>query len=204
MVRLLCVRHGETAWNAAGRFQGHTDVPLSPYGKRQAEALARVLGRESVHAVYASDLRRTRETAAILAQPLGLPVQHAAQWREISFGAWEGLTMDEIQQRAGQAFTDWRANPMHLAPPGGETLAQVTERLQSALESLTATGQERTVLLVAHGGTLRVLMCMLLGFPPQHYRRLILATASLSELYLDTPHATLVRLNDTHHLTEVV
>ena len=204
MVRLLCVRHGETVWNAAGRFQGHTDIPLSPRGQQQAAALARVLARETVRAVYASDLLRTRETAQVLAASLGIPVQHSADWREIAFGAWEGLTEGEIQQRDAQAFMAWRADPMHLAPPGGETLQQVSDRLSAALTSLISAGQGHTAVLVAHGGTLRVLFCLVLGFPPQAYRRFMLAPGSLSELYVDAQHAVLARLNDTHHFGETV
>jgi alpha-ribazole phosphatase len=204
MVRLLCVRHGETTWNAAGRFQGHTDVPLSPRGRQQAAALARVLARDTVQAVYASDLLRTRETAELLATPLGLPVQYSPHWREIAFGVWEGLTQEEIEQRDAQAFSAWRADPMHLAPPGGETLRQVTERISTTLTSLVAAEQERTALLVAHGGTLRVLFCLALGFLPQAYRRFMLAPGSLSELYIDAPHAVLTRLNDTHHFGDTL
>jgi phosphoserine phosphatase len=202
MVRLFCVRHGETAWNAAGRFQGQTDVPLSPRGKQQAEALARVLAQETVHAVYASDLQRTRQTAQLLATPLALPVQHEPQWREMTFGRWEGLTLEEIAQRDAEALAAWRADPMAVAPPGGETLKQVTDRVSAALAFLVSAEQEHTVVLVAHGGTLRVLLCLALGLSPQAYRRFMLAPGSLSELYLDAPHPVLTRLNDTHHFTE--
>ena len=203
MTRLLLVRHGETAWNAAGRFQGHMDVPLSPHGRQQAAALARTLAAEPVHAVYASDLQRTWETALILAAPAGLQVQQEPRLREITFGHWEGLTLAEIEQHHATALAAWRADPMQVAPPGGETLAQVTNRVQAAMAHLVAIGQEYTVVLVAHGGSLRVLLCLALGLPPRAYRQFALAPGSLSELYIDQQDAVLTRLNDTHHLSGV-
>jgi alpha-ribazole phosphatase len=203
MTRLLLVRHGETAWNAAGRLQGHTDVPLSPHGRQQAATLARLLAAESVQAVYASDLQRAWETALILAVPTGLQVQHEPRLREITFGHWEGLTLADLQQHHATALAAWRADPMQVAPPGGETLAQVSSRVQAVMAPLAATGQEHTVVLVAHGGSLRVLLCLALGLPPQAYRQFSLAPGSLSELYMDGQDAVLTRLNDTHHLSGV-
>jgi phosphoserine phosphatase len=203
VTRLLLVRHGETAWNAAGRFQGHTDVRLSPHGRQQAAALARLLAAEPVHVVYASDLQRAWETALILAAPSGLLVQQEPRLREITFGQWEGLTLADLQQHHATALVAWRADPMQVAPPGGETLAQVSSRVHAVLASLIATGQEHTVALVAHGGSLRVLLCLALGLPPQAYRQFSLAPGSLSELYIDQQDAVLTRLNDTHHLSGV-
>jgi alpha-ribazole phosphatase len=202
MMRLLLVRHGETVWNAEARLQGRTDLPLSPLGRQQASALAGVVVTETVHALYASDLRRAWETAEILADPLGLQVQPEPRWREMAFGDWEGLTFAEIQQRDAAALAAWQADPMRIAPPGGETLAQVSERVGAALAGLIATCQERTAVLVAHGGPLRVLLCLALGLPPQaHWRQFMLTPGSLSELYLEAQGAVLMRLNDTHHLT---
>lgn len=201
MVRLLLVRHGETAWNAAGRLQGQTDLPLSPLGRQQASALAGVVAAETVHALYTSDLRRAWETAQILADPLGLQVQPEPRWREMAFGHWEGLTFAQVQQRDAAALAAWQADPMRVAPPGGETLTQVTDRVRTALDCLVSTCQERTAALVAHGGPLRVLLCLALGLPPQSHWQFMLAPSSLSELRLDAQGAVLMRLNDTHHLT---
>jgi alpha-ribazole phosphatase len=201
-MRLLLVRHGETPWNAAGRFQGQTDVPLSPRGQRQAEAVARVMAAEHVHAVLASDLRRTQDTARPIATALGLPLQLDPRLREIAFGDWEGLTFDEIQSVYADLLAARQANPMHVAPPGGETLGQVTGRVRAALDHLRCTNSERTVVLVAHGGSLQVLVCLALGLSCRMYRQFVLHTGSVSELYVSPQDAVLMRLNDTHHLTE--
>jgi broad specificity phosphatase PhoE len=202
MIRLLLARHGATVWNAAGRYQGHTDVPLSPRGTQQAEALAGVLATETIQAVYASDLCRARDTAQMVARRLGVTVQPVAQWREIAFGAWEGLTFTEVQQRDARAMAAWQADPLHTAPPGGETLQQVADRIDVALTALVAAQRGHTVTLVAHGGTLRILLCLVLGLSPAAYRRFVLAPAALAELYLHGPDSALIRWNDTQHLTD--
>jgi alpha-ribazole phosphatase len=153
--------------------------------------------------MYASDLQRAWATALLLAAPSGLQVQQEPRLREITFGHWEGLTLVEIEQRHAMALVAWRADPMQVAPPGGETLTQVSSRVQAVLASLAATGQEHTVVLVAHGGSLRVLLCLALGLSPRAYRQFALAPGSLSELYIDGQDAVLTRLNDTHHLSGV-
>ena len=202
-MRLLLVRHGETAWNAEQRYQGQSDVPLSQRGHEQAAALARVLTAETIHALYASDLQRAWATALAVATPLGLPVHKEPRLREITFGQWEGMTTAEIQARDAETLALWRTDPARIAPPGGETLQQVATRVRAAFDSLIATYQEQTIMLVAHSGTLRVLLCLALGFPVQAYRRFALNPTSLSELYISDQGAVLTRLNDTRHLTEV-
>lgn len=203
MVRLLLVRHGETAWNAAGRFQGQTDMPLSPIGQRQAEALARLLLAEGIEALYSSDLQRAWETADCIATTLGLPVQPEPRLREMAFGHWEGLTFAETQQRHSDALAAWQDDPMHIAPPGGETLLQVADRVNAVLQQMVTVYQTQTVVLVAHGGPLRVLLCLGLGLPARAHWQFVVTPGSLSELSLSDQGAILIRLNMTHHLDEV-
>lgn len=204
MVRLLLVRHGETAWNTAGRFQGQTDLPLSTAGQCQAKALGRALTAERVHALYSSDLQRTWETARIIAASLHLTVQPEPRLREMAFGHWEGLTFAEIQQRDPHTLAAWQADPEHMAPPGGETLLQVTDRVRTALHRLVSHCQEETVVLVAHGGPLRILLCLALGLASRAYWQFAITPGSLSELQVYEQGAVLTRLNDTHHCNEAV
>jgi 2,3-bisphosphoglycerate-dependent phosphoglycerate mutase len=194
-MRLLLVRHGETAWNAVGRLQGQTPLPLNARGQRQAVALTRAIATESVQAVYSSDLQRARQTAHSIATALGLLVQHEAGWREMAFGRWEGLTWAEIQQRDPAALAAWQADSLHVAPPEGETLAQVHERVKAAFAGLIAAHQGHTVVVVSHGGPLRLLLCLTLGLPPQAHWRFMLHPGSLSALHLDEPGVVLTRLN---------
>jgi len=194
------VRHAATAWTAQGRFQGQTDVPLSSPGQRQAARLAQRLTRETIHVLYASDLQRTWETAQAIATPHALRVQSEPRLREMAFGRWEGLTYAEIQQRDASRLAAWERDPLHLAPPGGETLLQVAERVRAAYTNVVAADQDKTVGLVAHGGPLQVLLCCALNLPPQAYWQFAMAPASLSELCVYAQGAILTRLNDTHHL----
>jgi len=200
MVRLLLVRHAATAWTAQGRFQGQTDVPLSPPGQRQVASLAQRLTRETIHVLYASDLQRASETAQAIATPHALRVQSEPRLREMAFGRWEGLTYAELQQRDAARLAAWEHDPLHIAPPGGETLLQVAERVRAAYTSVVAADQDKTVGLVAHGGPLQVLLCLALGLPPQAYWQFAMAPASLSELCVYAQGAILTSLNDTHHL----
>jgi len=125
-----------------------------------------------------------------------------ARLRELHFGAWEGLTYDEVQRGYADTLTAWEADPVRTAPPGGETLAQLGERVGAVLAELSdQPSSERTVLLVAHRGSLRVLLCLALGRPLEARWQFRLEPASLSELSLD-PGLSLTYLNDTHHLRE--
>lgn len=201
-MKLVLVRHGETVWNAAGCFQGQTDVPLSMTGRRQAAAVVRALGTETVHAVYASDLQRTKETARMIAVPLNLTVQLEPRLREMAFGSWEGLTYAEIQHHDPETLASWQRDPLHVAPPGGETLLQVTDRVRTVLHDIGAVCREQTVVLVAHGGPIRILLCLALGLPPQAHWQFAIHPSSLSELQVYDQGAILTRLNDIHHLRE--
>src|SRR5437763_737897 len=131
MVRLLLIRHAATAWTAQGRFQGQTDVPLSPHGRHQATALAQKLRTETLHLPYASDLQRAWETAQAIAAPHALPVHAEPRLREMAFGGWEGLTYAEIQQQDAESWAVWEHDQLYSATPGGETLLHMAERVRA-------------------------------------------------------------------------
>lgn len=201
MVRLLLVRHAETTWNAQQRFQGHTDVPLSPGGQRQVVALVQALRAETIHACYTSDLCRARETARSLTHPRGLPLRQEPRLREMAFGAWEGLRPADVQQHDPHLLAAWYQDPLHVAPPGGETLRQVAHRVQAVLADIVMAHEDHTVLLVSHGGPLRVLLCLALGLPPRAYWQFGLAPAAWADLQVYAEGAILERLNMTATLT---
>lgn len=211
MLRVLLARHGQTEWNAAGRFCGQADVGLSPLGVRQAQALAGRLAAEPIERIYISDLLRARQTVEPLLQQRAYPLVADRDLREISFGAWEGLSYAEIQQRDPQALAAWEADWVGQSPPGGESLNTLTLRVQDffqrlqddrALEDRRPPQQDTppAVLLVAHGGSLQVLICLALGLPVQKYWKFRLGNAALSELRLGSYGATLHHLNENCHL----
>ena len=201
-LRLLLVRHGETEWNAQNRFQGHSDLPLSEMGKRQALAARRKLAREELHAAYSSDLRRAWETAEIIAAPHQLPLRAEPRLREIHFGEWEGLTSDEIRERYPEASAAYMVDPVNVPPPGGEALSQVATRVQAALDEIVRAHQDETVLLVGHGGTLLVLISLVLGLLPATPWRFRLDSCSVSEIHLLPEGPALIRLNESCDLIE--
>ncbi len=202
MLRLLLIRHGETHWNAAARFQGQSDVPLNTRGRQQAAAMARVIAGESLHTLYASDLRRAWETAQAITAITGLSARPEPRWREMSFGAWEGLTYGDIEQRDHRALAAWQDDPNQVAPPEGETLAQVTHRIREAYDDMVASHTGHTVALVAHGGPIRILLCLVLGLAPRAHWQWMIEPGSISELRIHEQGAILARLNDIYHLRE--
>ena len=199
-MRLLLARHGRTAWNAERRYQGQRDVPLDREGRLQADALAHRLSGEPIDVIYASDLRRAWETAEAIATLQGLPVRPEPRLREIAFGDWEGLTTDEIEQASPGAIMAWRDDPRQAPPPGGENLDQVTGRVRAAMADFATSHQDETVLVVAHGGILRVLLCLALDLPLDAFWRFRFEQASLSQVDLYESGGTLSVLNDTSHL----
>ena len=199
-MRLLLVRHGETDWNAAKRFQGQADIPLNRTGQRQAAAVARVLQRDTVQAIIASDLLRAQETARVIAVPLQLTVDLDSRWREMAFGDWEGLPYDVLQHRHPKRLAAWYDDPLQVAPPNGETLTHVANRVRTAWHDLRARYANQTAVLVAHGGPLRLLLCLALGLPPGAHWHFAVDPAALSELLVYGQDTTLIRLNDTAHM----
>ncbi len=200
MINLFLTRHGETAWNARGRFQGQTDVPLNEKGRQQAEALAKRLAAESFAAIYASDLKRARETAEIIAQNHACPLIPEPRLREISFGQWEGSTYAELQQRYPEAIQAWHADIANFTPPGGESLPQFAERVTAAYRAITQKHNDETVLLVAHGGSLQMLLTRLLGMSADRFWQLQFSHCALTKVAIYEEGAILNLFNDTHHL----
>ena len=205
--RLWLVRHGLTLWNMQQRFCGHTNVPLSVHGRAQAHWLASQLRCHPLTTIYTSDLDRAQATAKIIATKRPQPAQIIASpaWREIDFGAWEGLTYTEIATTYADQlgfFTD----PEHHAPPGGESLPAVLQRVQPAFAQImhdNSSFYAGDIVIVSHGGTLRALLSSLLGMPLSRQWQLRIDPGSLSaiDLSLDelgSPLATLVLLNFQH------
>jgi broad specificity phosphatase PhoE len=157
---LLLVRHGETDWNRDGRWQGHSDTHLNDVGREQAARLAGEL--DGVDVVYASDLARARETADILAAPLELPVRVDRRLRERSFGTWEGKTRAEIENDFAAAHAQWLAGDGPGADDA-EPFAEFAARVKSFLDDVVGRHPEETVLVVAHGGSIRVIHALAKG-----------------------------------------
>ena len=161
MGSILLARHGETAWNAIGRMQGHTDVELNDIGRTQARALAAQVAGAGLVAIWASDLARASETAAIVAAELALPPPRVdPDLRERRFGVFEGLTRDEIAARYPDAWRAWTAHTQ--SPPGGEPRADAIARMGRAIARVHAESGG-PALVISHGGVMRLWLGDLLG-----------------------------------------
>lgn len=198
-MKLLLVRHGQTLWNHTGRYQGHSDIELSDTGRTQAKLLAGRLADEEIQAVYASDLKRAMETASIIAEPHGLAVQALPGLRELNFGAWEGLTYAEIKTRYSDIADNWHASPGQIHIPEGETFQELTTRANSAIAGLIEKHDPATVAVVAHGGTIRAIVCALLGIDLNNVFRIRQDNGALNVIDYYDGYGILGLLNDIHH-----
>jgi len=161
VTELLLVRHGETDWNRDRRFQGHADPPLNEAGREQAHALAAELAGEAIELVYTSDLARARETAEIVAARLGADVVALRELREIDVGDWQGLTWPEIEERYPEGAQAWHEHGSGWK--AGETYDELGERVVAALREIAARHPAQRVLVVGHGGTIRVARAFIAG-----------------------------------------
>jgi 2,3-bisphosphoglycerate-dependent phosphoglycerate mutase len=150
---ILIARHGETDWNREHRFQGHADPPLNELGRAQARELAETLAGSEVTAVYASPLARARETAEIVAEVLGLPVETRTALREVDVGSWQGLTRGEVEQRYPKGFRRWL--DFGHGWEDGETYDDLGRRVVADLLELAGRHAGERILVVTHGGPVR-------------------------------------------------
>ena len=195
-MKLLLARHGQTEWNADRRFQGHTDISLSARGRAQAHALGRALRGRRVSAAYVSPMRRAVETAEIALADAGIPCTPIEALRELSLGAWEGCTVDEIRRQDGDPYAAWLRAPLDCPPPGAEPLPAVRDRVVSALERIEDAHGDGDALIIAHGGVISVYACHLLACSFNQLWRLRVDNCSLTVVH----PPRLVMLNDTRHL----
>lgn len=154
--RLVLIRHAESTWNASGRWQGQADPPLSERGRRQARALGEALCGEGIEHLFASDLRRAAETAAVVGEALGLVPEHDPRLRELDVGDWAGLQREEIEERHPKTLARFEAGDPDTRPGGGETRREIRRRVRStAAELVRAHGG--CIALVTHLGVIRAL-----------------------------------------------
>jgi phosphoserine phosphatase len=198
--RLICVRHGETAWNHDLRLQGQTDTDLSDFGREQAARLAERLAREEIAAAYSSDLRRCVHTAEIALAGRGIRPTLMQGLREVHLGEWQGHTTAELRQLMPAELERVWANPIDEAPRGGESRRELQSRVVAAIEAIVARHPDQQVLVVSHGGALRALACWVLIADLRAVRRIELDNCGLSRVDVEEGQPRLLRWNDVGHL----
>lgn len=182
---------------------GQLDVPLDAVGRAQAEAVANYLSDERPAMIYSSTLERAWNTALSIqaAIPTHPRLRGDSRLIEGEFGEWQGKTFDELRQHDGERLRQWESGELGSTPPSGEPLIDFGNRVLAAYKDICAAHPDESVVVVAHGGTIQVLIIQALGFPLEDYRKLWLYNASVSELLVEADRAILLRLNDGGHLT---
>ena len=203
MSRLLLVRHGETELNSSERLWGHTDVKLGALGLKQAERLRDRLASEKIDVIYSSDLQRALVTAETIAFRHQLAVVTCAELHEVDFGQLEGLTISEANQRYPELAKLRMQRNLNLKYPGGDSLIEFSKRTSKFLDRLEQHTDDETILIVAHFGVLRILICRLLDIDLRFLWQLHFDLASLSMLETNQQGAVLSLLNDVSHLTQL-
>lgn len=202
VTRILAIRHGETAWNVETRLQGHLDIPLNDTGLLQADRLARALsGRETVDAIYASDLSRAHTTAQAVAQVMGQTVRTHIGLRERHFGAFQGRTFAEVETEWPAHAVQWRKRSPDWTPPGGgESLLRLHQRIVDCVNELAAQHAGQQIVLVAHGGVLDILYRAATRLDLQAPRTWSLTNTAVNRLLWTPEGLSLVGWGDTSHL----
>jgi alpha-ribazole phosphatase len=202
-MRLLLVRHGQTAWNAGGRFMGQMDVPLDETGQAQVLAVSRRLADERPAIIYTSGLKRAQQTALAIQSAMNThpEVKADARLNEMHFGDWQGKTYAELMENDPVALARWESDRLDGAPPNGESFQMLANRVRAAYQAICSEHPDQTVLVAGHGGSLQVLIVLALELPPETFWKMRLSNASLSELQIHQAGATLLLLNDTSHLS---
>ena len=207
-MNILLVRHGETAWNREGRYQGRTDIPLSSDGEAQVRALGVRLAHVPITRAVSSPLARAKRTAEAILTGRDVTLELDAGLQEISHGAWEGKLSSDVEAAHAEMLGTWRTRPDRDVPagPGAETLGQVEARAWPVLERLTRNlGDGDTLLLAAHDAVNRVLLCRVLGLPLTRVWAFRQSPATLNVLSGPSLNELVVlRLNDAEHVAPLL
>lgn len=200
MITFYFIRHGQTIWNHSGRYQGITDVELSEKGKAQASRLVDYFAEIHLDAIYSSDLIRAIGTAAPLAQSKNMEINQREGLREINFGDWEGLTYDEINARWPGAIEHMYNSVTTVKIQNGQSFMDVQKASAKVLDEIIKKYPDGSVAIVSHGGTIRCMICHLLGLHLDWAWNLKQDNGNVTIVHYYGERNLLALLNDVHHL----
>jgi broad specificity phosphatase PhoE len=202
-VNLYLIRHGQTEFSRENRFCGSSDPPLTPAGQAMADAFATAYASTAWDAIYTSPLLRSRQTADALAQRTGVTPVVEDGLKEIAYGDWEGLAVDEVRARWADAYAYWAEDVASRGAPGGETAFHVAARAMRVVEAIRTRHASGNVLIVSHKATLRIITCALLGMDVRLFReRIAQPVAAVTMFVLADGTARLAILGDRTHLSD--
>ncbi len=196
------VRHGQTAWNREEVFRGKADIPLNEIGRKEALLAGQYLREVMVDSVYSSPLSRAVETAEAIAQFQGKEVLVLDGLIDIDFGRWQGVSHEEVKERYGSLYRQWKDTPHLVRFPGGESLKDVRERALKVIRELISGHIDETLVMVSHRVVNKTMLCGLLGLDNSHFWQISQDTGCINILEFGEGF-TLRRLNDTCHLMTI-
>ena len=202
MTEIIIIRHGETEWNVTGRFQGHSDIPLSSAGHEQARLLGKNIVIEGIDKIYASDLVRAVETAEPLAARFGLSVEKDVALRELNFGAWEGRYFSEINEETPDLMKQFYRDPESIDIPRIENFQEFRRRVAGRVRALAAENKGKRIAIVSHGASIRILFADILSMPVRAIWHVSQFNTAVNRIrFEDDGFAAIALMNDTAHLS---
>lgn len=194
------VRHGQTNWNILGKTQGHGNSDLTEQGIVQARELSEDITKYPIDYIYSSDLGRAIQTAEILGKKLNLEVQKTEGLREMGFGVWEGLLIDEIKKDYSDIYDIWRNDPHLVNIPKGETLQVIKERVDNFIEEINKKHENKHIIFVTHSITLRVMLLSFLGSGMENIYKIKQDNTALNIVEYRDYGPVVIKMNDTSHI----
>jgi probable phosphoglycerate mutase len=198
--RIHLIRHGETDWNATGRWQGFAQIPLNAQGMAQAQALAVYLQHRPIKAIYSSDLLRAWQTASALGDVLGITPQSHVDWREHHLGIFQGLTREEIQSTYPQEYAGLNSDYLDFVIPQGESRLALQNRVHRIWEATLEWAEGPEVAIVSHGGAIKMLLLKLFADDKPELRQVYLPNTCISTIERNGHGWQLVEVGITPHL----
>lgn len=192
--RLFLIRHGETSWNRQQRYLSFTDIGLNKKGKEQGRMLAQRLRHETFDAVYASDMKRTKQFASLIFR--NTRITTLPEFREMNFGIFEGKTYDDIMKTNAAFYQQWTADPF-IRIPHGEGLPVFIQRIRNILAGIIASSTDKTVGIVTHAGPIKVLMCDFFKLPLQKIVTITVKNASVQIIDIKHGNASIIQWDGT-------
>ncbi|BAT71089.1 probable phosphoglycerate mutase [Thermosulfidibacter takaii ABI70S6] len=201
MLVVKLIRHGESEFNKKGIIQGHTNSPLSPLGRVQAELTGMWLKEQSnIQKIYTSPLRRALETAQIINKHLQVPLIEIEEFKEIKLGIWEGKSIEEVKQKDPTNLNLWFTEPAKARIEGAERLDAFQKRVTDAFYKIVEEEREGEIAIVAHGGTISAIIASVLNLDMNHIWRMRFNNTSISEIVFGYQVPKVTLLNSTFHL----
>ena len=194
------VRHGQTNWNILGKTQGHGNSDLTPKGENQALELSKAIKEYPIDYIYSSDLGRAVQTAEIIGSTIGVDVIQTPSLREMGFGDWEGLLIEEIKKDYAKTYETWRNQPHLVNIPNGETLHIIKDRVDAFIKELNEKYDNKHILLVSHSVTVRVMLLSFLNSGVENIYRIKQDNTALNIVEYRDYGPVVIKMNDTSHM----